>query len=215
MTIRTWCTAFALAALAVPAAAREYEIRRLDETFPLTGASRIVLDFPVGELEVVAGSGDVASVELSVRCRRRGSRCDDRAERLWTKSKRSGERLTIEFGGWPKLNSGDLSAHAVITVPADRALEVDMGVGELEIRGLTSDLDIELGVGEVSLELAAADLSSVSLDAGIGETDVRSSAGHTSSDRSWLIGSHTHWRGDGRSRVDVELGVGEITARLR
>jgi len=98
-------------------------------------------------------------------------------------------------------------------VPRALAVDIEMGVGELDIDGLEGDLDVELGVGEADIHASRALANHVSVDAGIGDAEIRGGGSSTRS-RSF-IGSHAVWTdGDGRSAVHLHVGVGDATVRL-
>jgi hypothetical protein len=92
---------------------------------------------------------------------------------------------------------------------------VDMGVGRLSIESVYGDLSADLGVGELEIVTSEAAFASALLDAGIGETTLRTSDGRRSGHRSFLLGSEFRWRaGEGHAALRAEVGVGEVSVRL-
>ena len=103
----------------------------------------------------------------------------------------------------------------MISVPASLRLSIEMGVGELTVRGMEADLSLDLGVGELAIELSAGGVRSIELEAGVGETSLRTPGGRIEETRSHLVGSELEWReGKGASKVSAEVGVGQISVRL-
>ena len=143
-------------AAAVPVRADEDEVtvRSDAATLPTQGARWLSLEVPVGEVHVVGTDGDQAEARLVVRCDRDSRRCRDRAKNIRLRPERTGGELSIEVVGYPKSSSGK-SPHAdlELRLPRGVALRVEMGVGELDVRGLEDDIDIELGVGEARVQV--------------------------------------------------------------
>ncbi len=204
-----------LALLALPSGLLA-EDRVLQGTANVSGDGRIVLDFPVGELHVEGASAGPFLIEVSARCKRDRDRCEERLDDVAIEIVEKRGNFYVEVAPhskWRWWNS--LQLEASVRHPADTDLEIDMGVGELEIEGVRGDLRVDLGVGEVRIDLELADFASVQLDAGIGETELLVPDGWIEGDRSFLVGSESHWRdGPGESRVRVDVGVGEAVVRL-
>src|SRR6185436_3713400 len=109
----------------------------------------IHLDFPVGELQVAAASGREVQVQVRLECdSKRQTRCVNAAGAVELTATTSGDRLHVGLMGWPKTGTRGLEAHVVVSVPRDLPLRAELGVGEMRISGLTSDVDADLGVGE-------------------------------------------------------------------
>lgn len=190
---------------------REVEGRAL-----LEAEQEVRIDFPVGDLEIEGVDGDEFTITVSGRCKRHTDRCDEQLEeiRVDIRERRGGLWVEVaphsKWGWWDKLE-----LEARVRHPADRPLVVDMGVGRLEVRGTASDLELDLGVGEASVDLEVGFVHSVYVDAGIGDTELLVPDGWVDCERSFLIGSEARWRdGPGEARIQVEVGVGEVSVRL-
>ena len=204
----------ALAACLAPAAFAG-DSRSLDESFAYDPGQRVVLDFAVGHLEVEAYDGRQVKVEIEARCRWAVRRCEDRLADLRVLSRSSSRRLRIEVESPGSWSGSQLEIDAVIRVPRQAPLEIDMGVGELDVDGFENDVHIEMGVGEVAVRMAESAVRRVALDAGIGESRLRGAHARVRERRSLLIGSELSWdQGSGRAEIEVELGIGEISVEL-
>ena len=170
-----------LAALA-GAAAGDVEVRTISRTFELEADQTIVLDVPLGEVFITPGESDEVAIEVVVRCESDSRRCRERAEEIY---------LSIE--GYSNKLTSRPSVEVELRLPAATNIEVDMGVGTLEIEDLAGDVEVELGVGEVI----------VFTDRGaIGSLDL-------------TVGVEIFWdEGDGEAHYAIEVGVGEIEVRL-
>ena len=207
----------ALGAGAVPASADdEVTVRSDAASLPTQGARLLSLEVPVGEVHVVGTDGDQAEARLVVRCDRDSSRCRDRARNIRLRPERSGGELSIEVVGYPKSSHGrSPQADLELRLPRGVALRVEMGVGEVDVRGLEGDVDIELGVGEARVQVAESAVGEVALDVGVGEANLRPRPRETRSSRFLFLGNEIDWDGgSGRASISVEVGVGEADVEL-
>lgn len=197
----------------LPAAADEV-VRTLDRQFSAADMTGIHLDFPVGEVEVGAGTGRQVQVQVKLECdSSRQTRCVEAAKGIEVVAGRSADRLHVELKGWPKGGTRGLEAHFVVSVPRDLPLEAELGVGEMVISGLESDLNADLGVGEVTIRMAESAVASVNMDTGIGEANLYAQGHHWES--AGLFTRELKWReGRGKAAINVDCGVGEAQVRL-
>jgi len=208
--------ALTLAALAVLAGApaRAALLATDPHTYTVTAKHRIRLEFPVGQLRVVPGDGSTVRFDLKVRCKHAtDEHCEEMANHLILDSDDVGGTLHLKLHKYPEWNNHGMEVIGQLSVPRALAVDIEMGVGELDIDGLEGDLDVELGVGEADIHASRALANNVSVDAGIGDAEIRGGGSSTRS-RSF-IGSHAVWTdGDGRSAVHLHVGVGDATVRL-
>lgn len=197
----------------LPAAADEV-VRTLDRQLSAADVSGIHLDFPVGEVQVDAGTGRQVQVQVRLECdSKRQTRCVEAAKAIEIASSTSGDRLHVELKGWPKSGTRGLEARYVVTVPRDLPLKAELGVGEMVISGLENDLNADLGVGEVSIKMAESAVASVNVDTGIGEANLYAQGHHWES--AGLISRELKWHeGRGKAAINVDCGVGEAQVRL-
>lgn len=205
---------FAAAALlaALPASADEV-VRKLDGRFSAAGASRILLDFPVGELIVEAGSGREVEVHVELECDGvRKSRCTEAARKVELVGG-TGGKLSVRLKNWPRNGDHGLEGVFRVTVPRDLPLTADLGVGEMRISGLEADLSADLGVGDVTVTMPESAVAEVRLNAGVGGATL--SAGGRDIAGKGFVGKELDWdEGSGKARVKVDCGVGEASVRL-
>ena len=199
--------------IALPVAADEV-VRTLDRQVSAADASRIHLDFPVGQLKVEAGSGREVEVHVELECDSpRKTRCIEAATKVEI-AVSSGKQLKVELKGWPRSsNRGSLEANFTVTVPRDLPLEADLGVGEMTISGIEADLNANLGVGDVTVVMAESAVAEVHVDTGVGEANLL--AGGRSIEGSGFVGKELDWtKGSGKAEVEIDCGVGEARVRL-
>jgi hypothetical protein len=208
--------ALTLAALGVLAAAPAHAtvLATDPHIYPVTSHHRVRIEFPVGELKIHPSDGSRVRFDVRVRCRDRwDDRCEDWANQLVLDSDDDGGTLYLKLRKYPKWHTHGMTVIGELSVPRALALEVNMGVGTLDIQGLEGDLDVELGVGDADILAPRARANHVSVDTGIGDAEIH--GGGSSTRSRGFIGSHAVWSdGDGRSQVRLHVGVGDATVRL-
>lgn len=189
--------------------------REIKASWPAAEFDAVRFDISVAELEVTAGSSDKIEVEVFAECKRSRRDCEEALENLELFDRTRGKVLTIDFEGYPKWGKGRIEVEAVVKIPAGFDFDLDMGVGEVNIAGLRGNLDLDLGVGELNIDTKEAHLRSVNLDVGVGDAEIYGADARVEGRRSFLVGSEVYWAdGEGDKRINVDVGVGEVTVRL-
>ncbi len=116
-------------------------------------------------------------------------------------------------------------ARWTVTAPARIGLELELGVGDVSVAGLTGGIEMEVGVGNVSIEVAGGDVAvsvgvgngtirgpaaaygTVSASGGVGGASIEA-AGATFNDKGF-VGHTSSWKGDGPDGIELEVGVGD------
>jgi hypothetical protein len=208
--------AFTLAALAALAAmpARAALLTTDPHIYTVTSKHRIRIEFPVGQLKVIPGDGSTVRFDIKVRCKGESDeRCEELANRLILDSDDTGGTLHLKLHKFPHWNNHGMDVIGQLTVPRALAVDIEMGVGELDVDGMVGDLDVDLGVGDAAIHASRAQASHVSVDTGIGDAEIEGGGSGTRS--RGFIGSHAVWTdGVGHSAVHLHVGVGDATVRL-
>jgi hypothetical protein len=220
-------------ALAVVPTAVAEEVRTLSDTVPAAGLERLVLESGVGDVEVVATTGDRVSFEVRLEARRGG----------FFSSKKRAERevdeatLNVEVVGSTLTLAVDSDADERrfeetwrLEIPARLAFELDLGVGDVTVRGVAGDLsiesgvgdvvvdgatggvDVELGVGNVVVTAPLAGAGRVECSAGVGDASIRAGGDVVTGDG--FVGHECDYAGRGEHEITVEVGVGDARVRL-
>src|SRR5258705_8568950 len=160
-------------ALASPALAADRTVRTLEGVQPATGIEKVHLDFSVGELTVEPSTDRQVRFTVKVLCKGGSERCEERAQELEIEARRVGSTLKLEIPrvhGW----NGDhrTNFRAVLQMPSDLPLKLEMGVGELTLSGLRDDVDVNLGVGKARLMLSEAHVKEVAVSSGVGDASL-------------------------------------------
>ncbi len=203
-----------LMAFGVAIPAHSDEIRTFHRSFDTEGLRAIVVDIPVGEVEIKGSSSDKIKVDVTVECNWKKSRCVELAEELDLVARQWDDEITLDVEGMRKWRSLGMHLEVRMTAPASMSLELDMGVGDVEISGFRGDLTVDLGVGEVEVRMDESHVRSVDLDTGLGEVRMDYQGGRL--EASGLFDNVLRWdEGSGSSKLRIEAGIGEIGVRLR
>jgi hypothetical protein len=179
-----------------------------------TGSADITLERLRGNLSADTGSGDVHAADLEGRfeCDTGSGDCELAGF--------SGREVVCDTG------SGDILLSSV----AAAALSVDAGSGDIRVeRGRIESFEADTGSGDIRLQVEAAKLSRLTASTGSGDVALR--LGPDASFEAWLdTGSGDidsdyadakeirddgelvgYRRGDGRTRIEVDTGSGDLT----
>lgn len=103
----------------------------------------------------------------------------------------------------------------LIRVPKVESLTIEMDAGALSIDSPTACINVKAGAGEVSVRAPAASAASVSLDANIGDSSLRTPSGAVYDERKLLVGSEVHWaEGSGSCELRGKLQAGSLDVEL-
>lgn len=218
-------------AVAVDAA----ETRTLTTTVPATEIQRLVLDSGIGDVEIhaVEGMAEV-TVEVVLTPRRGGifsskRKAEQEVQEASLSARIKGDRLSLHIE--PKADDDRrFEENWSILAPADVALVLNHGVGDVDIRGADGGVQIDTGVGEVRVEVGKGDIS---IDLGVGTAVVRApSASYASAEGAGgvgdarltvrgekissggFVGHAATWEGDGTFHIEVSVGVGDAVITL-
>ncbi len=211
------------------------ENRLLEHRTPAAGIERLALDAGVGDVTIYAGPGDEIIAKVTLKPRRGGipllssSREGRRqVEEASLEAHRDGATLELSVPA-PDKKHRKFEERWEITVPARLALDLDAGVGDIEITGLSGGISIDAGVGDIDVKSAGGNIE---IDGGVGEIDVTApaaavgrveiSAGvgeceiHTGERtiKGKSLGCDASWTGQGSATLKIEAGVGEVTVKL-
>lgn len=197
-------TLFAITSMAlVSATALAKDSKQFQDQVTVDANSTIKLDVGVGEFELSTHDGQFVKYTIEV----------EEANNKWfghvdwddvkMQQKLSGNTLHLEVDG------DDIKQTWRISVPRDANIELDMGVGEANLRGVGADVDAEIGVGELHIETLNTDYRKINLESGVGEASLSGFKGQQSS-RSF-VSEEINWRGEGKYSIEAEVGVGEVS----
>jgi|SRR5579872_2257181 len=116
-------------------------------------------------------------------------------------------RLDAESGrNLLKIEAPHSNFRATIEIPPQSDLSTQLGVGNLDIKGITGNKDVSVGTGNLNLDVISADqYGKVDASTGIGNIIANpfGSTGHG-------IGSSLEKEGQGKYRLHAHVGVGNL-----
>jgi len=211
-------SALALAGLLVAAhpalADHEVRVRTIEQDLPAGDVRTVSFHGSVGEVEVVGTGADSVHVQIVFKCKNDNPRCRSAAADVDLEVRDRGGELGLKLEKWPKIGDRGLEVEARLEIPRDRSIEIDWGVGEIDVDHMESDIEVDLGVGEIDVDTIEAAVRSVSMDTGVGEVELQ--AGERTIDGHGFVGQSLDWSGGpGDAHIELDNGVGEITVKLR
>lgn len=205
----------ALLATIATAARADVEVRRITEGFDVTAEHEILLDVPVGEVRVAAGEPGRVEIEIIVLCDSHSERCRDRAEDIHLDGRLRRHSLSLEVRGYSNKIVNKPSIEVLLTMPAENDLEVELGVGELDIEDLAGDIEAEVGVGEIDVFVREAVVGSVRVSVGVGEASLHPHRRGQNDSGFLFLGNEVEWDdGPGEAYLVIDVGVGEADVTL-
>jgi hypothetical protein len=196
---------------AVPVlAAEEHRVFAVDQ--PAEGITRLVIDSGVGDIEVVGSDVTAITGSVEVSGKKSSLRKRNLLEKLEIDARRAGGTLYLEVKG-DEDDHHDWGEEWLLSVPKALALSIDLGVGDVTARDLAGGVEIDLGVGEVEIEGEHGAYGRIHADCGVGDVELRTPEGRQRGDG--FIGHKLSTSGPGKATIEVDIGVGEATIRLR
>ncbi|HWP94232.1 MAG TPA: hypothetical protein VNL72_00655 [Gammaproteobacteria bacterium] len=234
-TVTAMTLAGALLFLAADITAGETTVPRVIETTVAAHElTAMMLDARVGEVELEAYDADTILVHIELD--HADSIFGDRATRAAIASaelvqERNGKSLELRLH-YPKGDSDDVREHWQIKVPARFAVEADMAVGELRIRGVrggvvadlgVGDVDIDVPAGRIEAEVSVGDLSihsatpspgRITLEASVGDVSLALDGQRVPVERGFGPGAEIMVAKDGSDSIDASVSVGNLSVTV-
>lgn len=207
--------------------------RVLERSTPAAGLDRVEIEAGVGDVRVEVGEDDSIHVEVTLEPRRGGlfssiRTAEREVQEATLEAETAGRALQLRVG--TNADERRFEERWTVVMPARLALQLELGVGDVELRGVVGgitleagvgdvvvdaeggDLDLEVGVGDLSVRAPAVAYASVRCAAGVGEARIRVQ-GETLGGGGF-VGSSASWTGSGPHRIRAELGVGDASVTL-
>ena len=185
------------------------QVRTLVDERAITPTETLDIGLPFGALLVDAVEGDVVTATLTVECDDSSEKCEARAARVQLIFGEGKNRLKVQTDGVTRASAAGLSIRLRVTVPASQGLEVDLGAGDVSIRGLIGKVEVDVGVGDVEITLPQSELQWVKMDTGIGTSRLLTDLGEVRG--SGVVRSGLVWsQGRGSALIEIDTGIGDI-----
>lgn len=210
------CTGLALAMLFATAARADDYLQAEPRAFDLEGARHIRIEFPIGKFTLEGDDGQNVRVQVRIDCKDTDyDDCKDEARRVRIDHTTSGSVFRLEFSGVHKDWAGrHITVEAHVLVPHALAASLNMGVGKCDVTGMTRDLELEMGVGELHVRGEQTDYRDAEAESGVGDASIDTRDGRIR--ERGFIGHEAHWsEGRGAGSIRAHVGVGEANIDLR
>ena len=229
---RIWIVLAIALAIAAPLSAAAPRI--LDGRVPAVDLETVRIDAGVGDIEITAVDGaDEVSVTVELKARRGGffsSLKKAQAEVDEAELRLDVSRGVLRLKISTESDDRHFEERWTVELPARLGCNLDLGVGDIDVRGtsgdltadlgvgdltavtVSGDLNIDIGVGGASVEAAAADYGAVDGSGGVGDAQLTVRGERISS--SGFVGKSAEWTGSGERIIDISVGVGDAKVTL-
>jgi hypothetical protein len=201
----------------LPAFADEiYVVDELPLVVPVTPGEPIRIEFGVGELEVEAIEGSELRAEVALDCRDLDrATCLERGKRLVIEPRRTATGLEVRMKGLSRRWLRKIGVIGSVQVPRSSPLDLDIGIGDVDIVSGGEDLKVSMGIGDLSVEAPEDSVGTVAVRTKIGDATLTTSGESRPGKRVMLIGARVRWQeGQGPSTIEVGLRIGDARVRL-
>jgi hypothetical protein len=201
----------------LPAFADEiYVVDELPLVVPVTPGEPIRIEFGVGELEVEAIEGSELRAEVRLDCRDLDrATCLERGKRLVIEPRRTASGLEVRMKGLNRRWLRKIGVTGSVRVPRTSPLDVDIGIGDVDIVSGGQDLKVSMGIGDLSVEAPEESVGTVAVRTKIGDASLTSGGDWRPGKRVMLVGARVRWQeGQGPSTIEVGLRIGDARVRL-
>jgi len=181
--------------------------KRITETLTMNQGQNLEIDFPVGSIEIITVDGNELSIEIEIEGKDEGWFSKNRDVSNIELNKRVRDnRISLE------IDEDNLNQEWVIKVPKSAAIDIEVGVGSIEIQKLENSVDADVGVGSIRIDTVLDDFKRIDLSTGVGDTSIKGFSGDLESSRN-IVSSETRYSGNGEYSIEAEVGVGDIKVR--
>ncbi len=195
----------AFSTLAITSAQADSD-RTLSQLYAYSG-QQVLLDIDVGSVEVFATDEQEIRVEVIV------SQTETSWFTLWGSADISGIELDVDQSATKvtlKLNEqDDIKQEWKIYLPRQAAVNLNIGVGNVEVSNMENDIDIDLGVGHAQVKHNII-YHSTSLESGVGEVSVENLGERVAVERNFVRQAYYNEEQTGFGQLNVNVGVGQI-----
>lgn len=175
----------------------------------------IVIDIPVGSVNVVAVPGSRVSASLEIRCAEDNRSCKRLAEEVQLEQQVFENHMFLSPSTDSKFAFRHADARYEVEIPERIPVRIEMGYGSLSVKGLRADLTIDMSAGEISVQAPRDAVRRVWADANVGDASLLGADSGSEGERRLLVGAEADWReGTGEHDIVIDLNAGDISVVL-
>lgn len=180
-----------------------------------TDIREIVIEIPVGSVNVISAPGSRVSANLEIRCEERRKSCVRLADTVRLKQQVFEGRMFLSPSTRSKYAFRNSQSDYQIQVPENIPVRIVMGYGSLSVKGLRSNLTVAMSAGEIHVEAPRSAVRRVWADANFGDASLHGTDSGREGDRRLLVGAEADWReGTGEHDIVIDLNAGDISVSL-
>ncbi|NRD72747.1 hypothetical protein HQQ94_05685 [Shewanella sp. VB17] len=180
--------------------------KMLNQSYDYHG-QQVLLDLDVGSAEVFATDEQDIRIEVRV------SHSQSSWFSLWTTADLDDIDLEVkQTSNYIKLklsDQDDVRQQWKIYLPRQAAIDLNVGVGKIEVNNMESDVNIDLGVGHAQVNYGIL-YGSVALESGVGEVNMAHLGRLVTVEQNFVRQAYYHKEGAGFGQLSVNVGVGQI-----
>jgi hypothetical protein len=176
-----------------------------NERFEVPANSVLELNVPVGQVDIETYEGNEIILDVVV------TESDDAWfsstdwDEIQLEKDISGKTVSLE------IDAEDTKQEWTLRIPKDASIDLDIGVGEVDIEDAARDVKVDMGVGSTDIELESDDYRSIYIETGVGDASLKG-FDNIESTRS-VVSEEISWRGEGKYMISVDVGVGDASVR--
>src|SRR6185295_8432351 len=140
------------------------------------------------------------------------AKCRKAADRVRLSWSRGRSQLVVKVKGATGLLARHLWIEARFKVPATVPLEVEAIDGAIQVAGMQSDVEADAGSGDVTISQRKASVASVHVDVTAGKAELYVGGGTI--EGSGLLRRINWTGGEGKAKIEVDVGAGNAVVRL-
>ncbi|MCC5825275.1 hypothetical protein [Alkalimonas sp.] len=178
--------------------------KRLELDIDASALTLLALEVGVGQIQINTADTDRILLRVDVRGEKRWWFFSHKVGDVELKQQLRDGRLYLSI---PKDNT---KQHWQLTLPAELAVKVELGVGQFYANRIHSSYDVDVGVGQISSSLNAEQFQRIELSAGVGNVNLHNAPSSFKAERH-LVGGSLEWSGPGSTVFKANVGVGDIS----
>jgi hypothetical protein len=208
MKNKTRLLALSACLLATSAYAGSTSNKMIEKTYEVDSFKAVDVDVHVGSIKIKPSPDDQIHLQIKIEPKDGFFNWfSESVDKIKLKDNSSKHALELE------LTEGDYEEKWILQLPKNLNIELDIGVGDVNIKGISSNINVDNGVGHVKVVGNSKYFADIDLDAGVGDTRISADHGNTSNKRA-VVSSSTTWQGSGEFSINIDVGVGNAEVFL-
>ncbi len=189
-------------------------IRAIREEIPTGSAGSVQLKTQAGDMIVEGWNEPTVAVDVRIGCSAGTDveTCRKASEDVRLAWARERDQLVVRVRGTTGLHARHLWIEARFKVPATLPLELESVTGGMKVSNHQSDVEADAGSGDIEIVQKKALVQSVEIDVGAGRSDLWIGGGKV--EGSGLFRGVNWSGGEGKAKIEVDIGAGNATVRL-